>query len=110
MNVTAPVRLGLRQNAAQFTLLVIVNALVGGVLGSERTVLPLLGQTGIPPVRVLRGAELYPRFRPDLAAANVLAGTLSDRYGRKPVLLAGWLMAIAMSQLAVDGDVGQVVP
>ncbi len=58
-----PVTLGLRANAAQFTLLVAVNALVGGMLGQERTVLPLLADAHVPPHRVHRRADLHPRVR-----------------------------------------------
>ena len=53
-NQGSPIRLGLRQNAAQFSLLVAVNALVGGMLGQERTVLPLLGRAGVRAQRLHR--------------------------------------------------------
>lgn len=87
-------RLGLRANAAQFTLLVAINALVGGMVGQQQTVLPLLatemfGLTGFTFIFVYVAA-----FGITKAIANYFAGTLSDRYGRKPVLLAGWMFAI----------------
>ncbi|WP_115931397.1 MFS transporter [Citricoccus nitrophenolicus] len=95
--------LGLRQNLAQFTLLVAVNALVGGTLGQERTVLPLLATD-------VFGLELYTSsltyilaFGVAKAATNYLAGTLSDRYGRKPVLVAGWLIALPVPVLLIYG-------
>uniref|UniRef100_UPI000477FF53 MFS transporter n=1 Tax=Catelliglobosispora koreensis TaxID=129052 RepID=UPI000477FF53 len=97
----APVRLGLKQNAAQFTLLVIVNALVGGVLGSERTVLPLLGQQTFQLTAYSAALTYILAFGLTKAATNFFAGTLSDRYGRKPVLLAGWLMAIPIPAMII---------
>ncbi|MQA01997.1 MAG: MFS transporter [Streptosporangiales bacterium] len=94
-------RLGLRANLAQFALLVAVNALVGGVLGQERTVLPLLadrtfGLTGYTFLLTYVGA-----FGITKAATNYLAGTLSDRFGRKPVLLAGWVVALPVPLLII---------
>ena len=95
------VRLGLRENAAQFTLLVAVNALVGGMVGQQQTVLPLLaerdfGLTGYSFIFAYVAA-----FGLTKAATNYLAGTFADRYGRKPVLVAGWLFAIPVPLLIV---------
>lgn len=90
-------RLGLRANSAQFLLLVVVNALVGGVLGTERTVLPLLGQQEFH----LTAHTYILAFGATKAVTNFFAGTLSDRYGRKPVLLAGWLVAIPVPLMLI---------
>lgn len=93
--------LGLRQNLAQFLLLVAVNAMVGGTLGQERTVLPLLaGQTfGLD---LYTGALTYIlAFGLAKAATNYFAGTLSDQYGRKPVLVAGWLIALPVPLMLI---------
>ena len=86
------IELGLRQNAAQFTLLVVVNALVGGMLGQERTVLPLLGEQafGIARTRPDCRSSWFSGWQ---AATDYYAGTWSDRFGRQPVLVAGWLIA-----------------
>lgn len=94
-----PIRLGLRENAGQFTLLVVVNALVGGMVGQQQTVLPLLasevfGLTGYTFIFTYVAA-----FGITKAAANYVAGTWSDRLGRKPVLLVGWLVAIPVPLL-----------
>ena len=87
------IELGLRHNAAQFTLLVVVNALVGGMLGQERTALPLLGQQVFGIGAYTAGLSFILVFGVAKAATNYFAGTLSDRFGRKPVLVAGWLVA-----------------
>jgi MFS family permease len=94
-------RLGLGVNAAQFSLLVAVNALVGGMLGQERTVLPLLASR-VFAVSAYSSALVYiAAFGAVKAATNYLAGTLSDRYGRKPVLVAGWLVGLPVPLLLI---------
>lgn len=95
------VRLGLRQNAAQFTLLVAVNALVGGMLGQERTVLPLLAEREFGLTAYTAVLTYIVAFGLAKAATNYLAGTWSDRYGRKPVLVAGWVVAIPVPLLLI---------
>jgi MFS family permease len=94
MIATRPVRLGLRANLAQFALLVGVNALVGGMLGQERTVLPLIA-TRMFHLHAYSAALTYiVAFGVVKAATNLAAGTISERVGRKPVLVAGWLIAL----------------
>ncbi|MBB1055806.1 MFS transporter [Dietzia sp. B44] len=93
--------LGLKANAAQFTLLVAINALVGGMVGQQQTVLPLLatelfGLTGYTFIFTYVAA-----FGVTKAIANYFAGTFSDRYGRKPVLLVGWLFAIPVPLMLI---------
>ena len=95
------VRLGLRQNAAQFTLLVVVNALVGGMLGQERTVVPLLGEREFGLRAYTAGLTFIVAFGLSKAVANYVAGTFSDRFGRKPVLVAGWLVAVPVPLLLI---------
>jgi MFS family permease len=93
------IRLGLRANLAQFALLVAVNALVGGMVGQERTVLSLLA-TEVFGLNAAAAVLTYIiAFGLTKAAANFFAGTLSDRYGRKPVLLAGWLVGVPVPLL-----------
>jgi MFS family permease len=92
-NAAAPV-LGLRANAAQFTLLVAVNALVGGMLGQERTVLPLLARDVFGLDSYTAALTYILAFGLAKAFTNYLAGTWSERFGRKPVLVAGRLVAV----------------
>jgi MFS family permease len=95
------VRLGLRANLAQFILLVAVNALVGGMLGQERTVLPLLATDEFG-LRAYTAALTYIlAFGLAKAITNYFAGTFSDRFGRKPILVAGWLVAIPVPVLLI---------
>lgn len=96
-----PVRLGLRANLAQFSLLVAVNALVGGMLGQERTVLPLLADQEFHLDAYTAGMTYILAFGAAKAATNYLAGAWSDRYGRKPVLVAGWLVAVPVPLLLI---------
>ena len=96
-----PVRLGLAANAAQFTLLVAVNALVGGMLGQERTVLPLLARREFHLAAYTAALTFILAFGVAKAATNYLAGAWSDRFGRKPVLVAGWLVALPVPALLI---------
>jgi len=94
-------RLGLRANLAQFSLLVAVNALVGGTLGQERTVVPLLAEKTFHLAAFTSALTFILAFGAVKAATNFFAGTLSDRYGRKPVLVAGWLAAVPIPVLLI---------
>jgi MFS family permease len=95
------VRLGLRENLAQFSLLVGVNALVGGMIGQERTVLPLLAEEEFGLTALTATLTFIAAFGVVKAATNFFAGTLSDRYGRKPVLVAGWIVGIPVPLLLI---------
>ena len=93
--------LGLRANAAQFGLLVAVNALVGGMVGQQQTVLPLLAEAEFGLTGYTFIFTYVAAFGITKATANYFAGTWSDRYGRKPVLVAGWLFAIPVPLLLI---------
>jgi MFS family permease len=95
------VRLGLRANLAQFCLLVAVNALVGGTLGQERTVVPLLAARTFHLAAFSSALTFILAFGAVKAITNFFAGTLSDRFGRKPVLVAGWLTAVPIPPLLI---------
>jgi MFS family permease len=96
-----PVRLGLRENLPQFALLVGVNALVGGLVGQERTVLPLLAEQEFALPGYTAMLTFIVAFGITKAVVNYVAGTLADRYGRKPVLLTGWLVGLPVPLLLI---------
>jgi len=100
-SASGPIRLGLGANAGQFALLIGVNALVGGMVGQERTVLPLLasdifGLTGLTAVLTYLVA-----FGVTKAFTNLAAGAMADRFGRKPVLVTGWLIGLPVPLLLI---------
>ncbi|KRV51342.1 MFS transporter [Wenjunlia vitaminophila] len=99
----AGVRLGLRANLAQFTLLVAVNALVGGLLGQERTVLPLLAGEVFGLSAHTAALTFIVAFGAAKAVTNVFAGAWADRFGRRPVLIAGWLVALPVPAMLAWG-------
>jgi MFS family permease len=94
-------RLGIRANLAQFSVLVAVNALVGGMIGQERTVLPLLGTDVFGLTDYTAALTFIVAFGITKALTNFVAGTLSDRYGRKPVLVTGWLFGLPVPLLII---------
>jgi MFS family permease len=95
------VTLGLRANLPQFVLLVAVNALVGGMVGQERTVLPLLAEQVFAVTAFTASLAYIVAFGLTKAMTNLVAGALSDRWGRKPVLVAGWLIGVPVPLLLI---------
>ena len=89
----APPTLGLRANLSQFSLLVLVNAFVGGMVGIERSILPALAQQEFGLAERTAILSFIAVFGVTKAAANYFAGRLGDRWGRKPVLVGGWIIA-----------------
>ncbi len=104
-----PAVLGLRANLAQFSLLVSVNALVGATLGQERTVVPLLAEDTFHVTGLTSALTFIVAFGSVKAATNFVAGTLSDRLGRKPVLVGGWLVALPVPLLLITAQSWWVV-
>jgi MFS family permease len=92
--VTAPVRLGLRVNARQFALLVGLNALVGSMVGLERSVLPLVGKHDFHLRSSAAILAFVVAFGAAKALSNLAAGDLAERFGRKRLLVTGWLVAL----------------
>ena len=94
-----PVRLGLRANAGQFALLVVLNALVGAMVGLERSVLPLLGKKEFGLTSAATILAFVVAFGAAKALTNLAAGDLAERFGRKRLLVAGWLVALPVPLL-----------
>jgi MFS family permease len=88
------VRLGLRENLGQFSLLVVVNAFVGAMVGMERTILPPIAEREFHLAAKTAVLSFIVVFGITKALTNYLAGRLSDRFGRKLVLVGGWLVAV----------------
>ncbi len=89
-----PIRLGLRANAAQFGLLILINAFVGGMVGLERTVVPLIGTREFGLVLNTVAVSFIISFGLVKASVNLVSGALADRYGRKRILILGWLVGL----------------
>ncbi|WP_372717626.1 MFS transporter [Immundisolibacter sp.] len=93
MQAAPTVRLGLRENLPQFALLVLVNAFVGAMVGLERSILPAIAEQEFHLAARTAILSFIVVFGITKALTNYFAGRLSDRYGRKHVLVAGWLVA-----------------
>jgi MFS family permease len=97
--VTGSIRLGLRANARQFALLVALNALVGGMVGLERSVLPLVGKQDFGLSSTSAILAFVVAFGAAKAFTNLAAGGLAERLGRKRLLVIGWLVALPVPLL-----------
>jgi MFS family permease len=94
LTAAAAPRLGLRENWAQFSLLVLVNAFVGAMVGIERAILPLLAESEFGLASRTAILSFIASFGIVKALSNLFAGRLSDRIGRKGVLITGWLVGL----------------
>ena len=90
----SPVRLGLKENLPQFALLVLINAFVGGMVGIERTVVPLIGAEEFQIGSTTLVVSFIVSFGIVKACANLISGQLADAWGRKRVLILGWLAGL----------------
>jgi MFS family permease len=91
----------LRANWRQFTLLVVVNAFVGAMVGIERSVLPLLAKEEFGVASASATLAFLVAFGLTKAFSNLAAGHLADRYGRKRVLVAGWVAALPVAPMII---------
>ncbi|SEJ73209.1 Predicted arabinose efflux permease, MFS family [Cyclobacterium xiamenense] len=91
---TDPIKLGLKENWKQFTLLVIVNAFVGGMIGMERSIFPQFAELEFGIASKTALLSFITAFGLTKAVANYYTGRLANRFGRKNLLLFGWLLAI----------------
>ncbi|MFL5982053.1 MAG: MFS transporter, partial [Gaiellaceae bacterium] len=105
-----PVRLGLRENVRQFSLLVAINAFVGAMVGLERSMLPLIGRDEFDVTSTAAVLSFVVAFGLAKAFTNLAAGALADRIGRRRLLIAGWVAALPVPLLiAVAPSWGWVV-
>jgi MFS family permease len=99
----ARIQLGIRENWKQFSLLVLVNAFVGGMVGLERTLVPLIGaeEFGIRSAVVVFSFIIA--FGVIKAFVNLVSGLLADRFTRKAVLIGGWIAALPVPFMLAYG-------
>ena len=95
-------RLGIRENLGQFSLLVLINGFVGAMVGMERSILPALAEDEFHLVARTAVLSFIVVFGVSKALANYVAGRWSDRFGRKRVLVAGWLVAAPVPFLLME--------
>ncbi|MBS0251386.1 MAG: MFS transporter, partial [Proteobacteria bacterium] len=95
------IRLGLRENWRQFSLLILINAFVGGMVGIERTVVPLIGAQEFKIQSTLLITSFIVSFGVVKAFANLVSGQLADNWGRKRVLVLGWLLGVPVPFLII---------
>jgi MFS family permease len=88
------ISLGLKENWPQFALLVLINAFVGGMVGIERTVVPLIGAEEFKIGSTTLVVSFIVSFGVVKACANLISGQLADAWGRKRVLVLGWLVGL----------------
>ncbi|MDN3687749.1 MFS transporter [Cyclobacterium jeungdonense] len=91
---TDNIHLGLKENWKQFTILVIVNAFVGGMIGMERTIIPQFAEMEFGIASKTAILSFITAFGITKAVANYYTGRLANRFGRKNLLLVGWLLAM----------------
>lgn len=89
-----PIALGLKENWRQFTLLVLINSFVGGMVGIERTVVPLIGSNEFGIASTTLVVSFIVSFGVVKSFANLVSGQLADTWGRKRVLVLGWLAGL----------------
>jgi MFS family permease len=92
--MTENIKLGLRENWKQFAILVIVNAFVGGMIGMERTIFPQFAEIKFGVGSKTAMLSFITAFGISKAIANYYTGRLANKYGRRNLLLFGWLLAI----------------
>ena len=98
---TSAIQLGLQQNWKQFSLLVLINAFVGGMVGLERTIIPRIAEADFGMAAKTAILSFIVVFGVTKAITNYYTGALANRFGRKNLLVAGWLLALPVPLLLI---------
>ena len=98
------IKLGLKENWLQFTILVIVNAFVGGMVGLERTIFPKFAEIEFGVASKTALLSFIIAFGITKAITNYFTGKLANRFGRKNLLLLGWLFAIPIPFILINAS------
>jgi MFS family permease len=101
MTAGTSIKLGLFENWRQFSLLLLINAFVGAMVGLERTIVPLIASEDFGLTSVSVTLSFIISFGVVKAFANLFAGSNADRIGRKPLLVAGWLIGIPVPFMVI---------
>lgn len=96
-----PISLGLLENWRQFTLLAVINAFVGAMVGLERTVVPLIAKAEFGIQSSLIVLSFIVSFGVTKALTNLFAGRLAEQLGRKKILVAGWVVGLAIPVILI---------
>jgi MFS family permease len=97
----AGIALGLRENWRQFALLVLINAFVGGMVGLERTLVPLIGAETFQLASTAAVTSFIVSFGVVKAVTNLVSGQLADSWGRKKTLILGWAVGLPVPFLII---------
>src|SRR5437870_13309699 len=98
------ISLGLHENLGQFSLLVLINFFVGMMVGLERTVVPLIGERDFGLASKTAITSFIVAFGITKAVCNLFAGRISERWGRKRVLVLGWLVGLPVPFMIILAD------
>ncbi|MBI3085815.1 MAG: MFS transporter [candidate division NC10 bacterium] len=98
------IRLGLWENIGQFSLLVLINAFVGAMVGLERTVVPLIGEREFGLTSKTAIVSFIVSFGVVKALCNLFAARISETWGRKRVLVLGWLVGLPVPFIIIWAD------
>lgn len=101
---TEHIKLGLKENWKQFTILVIVNAFVGGMIGMERSIFPKFAEVEFGIASKTAILSFITAFGITKAITNYFAGKLANRFGRKNLLLFGWFVALPIPFILMNAE------